>query len=190
MERIYGERVYLRPISSEDTELILKWRNSDAVRPYFIYQKPFTREGHLRWLKTMIETGNGYQFIVCTVDYDQPIGCTYLRDYDRENQKIEYGVFLGSDEVKGKGIGTEILGLTLRFAFEELHVHKVFARVFSDNNASIKSFLKCGFEKEAYLRDEVYVNGQYRDIVLLGIINPKETLDGAVINKAAECEEV
>ena len=52
MDRIYGERVYIRPITEEDTDLIIKWRNSDAVRPYFIYQKPFTREGHLNWLKT------------------------------------------------------------------------------------------------------------------------------------------
>ena len=174
MDKIYGERVYIRPITEEDTDLIIAWRNSDAVRPYFIYQKPFTREGHREWLETMIGTGRAYQFIVCTIEEDKPIGCTYLRDYDRENKKIEYGVFLGSDDVKGKGIGTEILRLTLRFAFDKLHVHKVFARAFADNRASIGSFLKGGFAKEAYLKDEVYVNGQYRDIVLLGIINPNE----------------
>ena len=93
MERIYGERVYLRPITLDDTDLIIEWRNSEAVRPYFIYQKPFTREGHLNWLRTMIDTGCGYQFIVCTIEGDKPIGCTYLRDYDREHNKIEYGVF-------------------------------------------------------------------------------------------------
>lgn len=174
MDKIYGDRVYIRPITEEDTDLIIAWRNSDAVRPYFIYQKPFTREGHLKWLKTMIETGCGYQFIVCNKEDDIPIGCTYLRDYDREHNKIEYGVFLGSNEVKGKGIGTEILGLTLQFAFQTLKVHKVFARAFADNQASIGSFLKGGFTKEAHLRDEVRVNGEYRDIVLLGIINPEE----------------
>lgn len=175
MERIYGETVYLRPITVKDTDRIITWRNSEAVRPYFIYQKPFTREGHENWLKTMIDSGKGFQFIVCMQDGDKPIGCTYLRDYDKENNKIEYGVFLGSEEVKGKGIGTEILKLTLQFAFGQLKVHKVFARVFSDNQASLKSFIKGGFVKEAYLKDEVYINGQYRDIVLLGMINPEES---------------
>lgn len=174
MEKIIGKRVYIRPITEEDTDLIIEWRNSEAVRPYFIYQKPFTREGHLNWLKTMIETGCGYQFIVCRIEDDEPVGCTYLRDYDREHNKIEYGVFLGLESVKGQGIGTEILGLTLQFAFEVLKVHKVFARAFSDNQASIGSFLKGGFTKEAYLKDEVRVNGEYRDIVLLGIINPAD----------------
>ena len=173
MKKIVGKNVYLRPITDDDTDLIIDWRNSDAVRPYFIYQKPFTREGHERWMETMIRSGLGYQFIVCRIEDDTPVGCTYLRDYDRENSKIEYGVFLGSEDVKGKGIGTEILGLTLGFAFGELDVHKVFARAFADNAASVGSFLKGGFLKEAYLKDEVYVNGEYRDIILLAKINPK-----------------
>lgn len=172
--RIVGERVYLRFITAEDTEDIIRWRNSDAVRPYFIYQKPFTREGHMQWLKSMIKSGKGYQFIVCRKKDDKAIGSTYLRDYDPECRKAEYGVFLGEENEKGKGIGTEILELTLQFAFEELKLHKVFARAFSDNMPSIKSFLKCGFEKEAYLKDEEYVNGEYRDIVFLAKINPKE----------------
>ena len=172
MEKIIGNTVYLRAITDEDTDLIINWRNSDAVRPYFIYQKPFTKEGHERWLETMIRSGLGYQFIVCRIEDNTPVGCTYLRDYDRENNKIEYGVFLGSEDVKGKGIGTEILELTLRFAFETLGVHKVFARAFADNAASVNSFLKGGFEKEAYLKDEVFVNGEYRDIVFLAKINP------------------
>ena len=167
-----GEKIRLRLMNGQDTDLIVNWRNNPRVRKNFIYQKPFTREGHERWMETMIKSGNGYQFIVCRIEDDTPVGCTYLRDYDRENNKIEYGVFLGSEDMKGKGIGTEILGLTLQFAFETLNVHKVFARAFADNVASVNSFLKGGFEKEAYLKDEVFVNGEYRDIVFLAKINP------------------
>lgn len=169
-DRITGKNVYIRPITEEDTDLIINWRNSDAVRPYFIYQKPFTKEGHLQWLHEMIDSGRGFQFIVCKNDTDEPVGCTYLRDYDRKNRKIEYGVFLGSEDIKGKGIGTEILKLTLQFAFQNLEINKVFARAFADNQASIHCFLKGGFQKEAYLREEVYVNGEYRDIVFLSIL--------------------
>ena len=52
-KRIVGKQVYLRPItdSEEDTNNIIRWRNSDTVRPYFIYQKPFTVEGHKQWLE-------------------------------------------------------------------------------------------------------------------------------------------
>ena len=74
--------------------------------------------------------------------------------------------------VKSKGIGTEIVALTLKFAFETLNVHKVLCRIFADNPASIKSCIKGGFEEEALLKDDVYVNGEYRDMVILRAINP------------------
>ena len=93
-DKIIGQTVYLRTITDEDTELIVQWRNSDAVRPYFIYQEPFTKEGHEKWLQNMIYSGKGYQFIVCKNDTDEPIGCTYLRDYDRVNNKIDGCVFI------------------------------------------------------------------------------------------------
>ena len=172
--RITGNQIYIRPITEQDTDNIIRWRNSDSVRPYFIYQKPFTKEGHLKWLKDMIYSGNGFQFIVCRTEDDKPIGSTYLRDYDKECRKAEYGVFIGEAEEKGKGIGTEMLKLTMQFAFQEVKLHKVFARAFSDNLPSVKSFLHEGFQQEAYLKDEVYINGEYRDIVFLAKINPDE----------------
>lgn len=183
-KRIVGKQVYIRPItdSKEDTKNIIRWRNSEAVRPYFIYQKPFTEEGHKRWLETEIFAGKGFQFIVHRLEDDMPIGCTYLRDYNKECRKAEYGVFIGEVQERGKGIGKEILDLTVGFAFEELGLHKVYARAFADNMPSVQSFLSCGFEKEAYLKDEEFVNGEYRDIVFLAKINPDE-----VISKQTEC---
>lgn len=175
-KKIIGNQIYLRPItdSEEDTNHIIRWRNSDGVRPYFIYQKPFTIEGHKQWLEKEIFSGKGFQFIVCKIEDDTPIGCTYLRDYDKESRKAEYGFFIGVEEEKGKGIGKDMLTTTMQFAFEELGLHKLYARAFANNMPSVKSFLSCGFEQEAYLRDEEYINGEYRDIVFLAKINPVE----------------
>ena len=175
-KKIIGNQIYLRPItdSEEDTANIICWRNSEAVRPYFIYQNPFTVEGHKQWLEKEIFSGKGFQFIVCKIEDDTPIGCTYLRDYDKESRKAEYGFFIGVEEEKGKGIGKDMLTTTMKFAFEELGLHKLYARAFVNNMPSVKSFLSCGFEQEAYLRDEEYINGEYRDIVFLAKINPRE----------------
>lgn len=170
--RIQGEAIYLRPLTLEDTDLIINWRNSDTVRPYFIYQKPFTREGHLEWVRTMLDTKKGFQFIICEKETGRPIGCAYLRDFEREHKKIEYGMFIGEKTQAGKGIGAESVRLTARFAFEELDAHKMFCRIFADNLPSIKSCEKGGFVQEAYLKDDVIVNGEYRDMVLLAMLNP------------------
>ena len=61
--------IYLRPMTWEDTDNIVAWRNSDAVRKNFIYQELFTRESHENWIRTMVETGKVVQTIICDLPW-------------------------------------------------------------------------------------------------------------------------
>ena len=169
--RLEGERVYLRSITYDDTDLIVKWRNQDNVKRYFFYRGEFTNESHENWMKNKVETGEVAQFIVCMKDSDRTVGCTYLRDIDTENSKAEYGVFLGEEDIRGMGIGKEVLKLTVKYAFDNLKLHRVYARAKEDNKPSVNCFLSCGFTKEAVLRDSMFSDGEYVNVVILGILN-------------------
>ena len=173
MDREAG--IYLRPMTYDDTDLIVKWRNSDPVRRRFIYQELFTREGHESWIKNMVETGRVVQMIICCLGTDKPLGSVYIRDIDRQHNKAEYGIFIGEDEARGKGIGTATARLMLRYCFEEERLHRVYLRVFADNMRAVRSYEKAGFVREACLRDDVCIDGEYRDIVLMAVINPQRT---------------
>ena len=167
-------RIYLRLMTRDDTENIIKWRNNDAVRSQFIYQKLFTKESHEKWIETMIDTGKVVQMVIMLVEGDRPIGSVYVRDIDMEHKKGEYGVFIGEEDCLGKGYGTEAAELMTEYAFEYIGLHKLMLRVYADNERAIRSYEKAGFKKEAYLKDDVYVQGQYRDIVLMARINNED----------------
>lgn len=167
-----NERVRIRPITLADTDLIIKWRNSDAVRQNFIYQKLFTKESHETWMKTMVEPGHVAQFIIEDIRTGTPVGSVYLRDIDTANEKAEFGIFLG--DFRGKGYGTEATKLILQYAFETLNLHRVFLRVFADNTGAIRSYEKAGFVFEGRFRDDVKISGLFRDVVFMSIINKKE----------------
>lgn len=169
-----GERVYLRSITYDDTDMIVRWRNQENVIKYFFYRGEFTKESHENWLKTRVETGEVDQFVVVLKDGDRPIGCTYLRDIDYENSKAEYGVFIGEEAERGNGIGKEILELTVRYAFDELKLHRVYARVLESNKPSLYCFLHCGFTQEALLRDTRRIEGKFVNTVILGRLNDNE----------------
>ena len=62
-EKIDLGPVYLRPITMDDTERIVGWRNSDRVRKNFIFQKPFTVQGHIEWMETKVASGEVVQFL-------------------------------------------------------------------------------------------------------------------------------
>lgn len=163
--------IYLRKMTLEDTDNIVAWRNSDGVRKHFIYQGLFTRESHENWIHTMVETGRVVQLIICERAGDRPIGSVYIRDIDEQHHKGEYGIFIGEETARGRGLGTAAARLMIRYAFEELKLHRLFLRVYAENARAIGSYEKAGFVREAYLHDDVYVDGSYRDIVLMAVIN-------------------
>ena len=178
-ETIIENDILLREMESVDTPDIVRWRNSDAVRKNFIDQNLFTEESHERWLNNVVKTGRAKQFVICIRKDENassgeeyiPVGSVYFRDIDHVHNKAEYGIFIGEDFARGKHVGSRVAGMMIKYAFEKMNLHRVFLRVYADNFAAIKSYENAGFKKEALLHDDVFVNGKYRDIVLMAAIN-------------------
>ena len=174
--------ILLREIEYSDTEQIVRWRNQDAVRLRFIDQRLFTSASHEAWLKNYVETGRVKQFIICVLkdgmpdreENYEPVGSVYFRDIDETHRKAEYGIFIGEESARGKGVGSRTARLMLRYGFETLHFHRIFLRVYADNLPAIRSYEHAGFEREALLKDDVFTGGKFHDIILMAAINPKE----------------
>jgi UDP-4-amino-4,6-dideoxy-N-acetyl-beta-L-altrosamine N-acetyltransferase len=174
VERMEGGKIYLRFMTDQDTDDIVRWRNNPRVRQNFIYQKLFTPQGHRKWIETSIMTGDAIQFIICEKETDRAVGSVYFRDISQEHHKAEYGIFIGEDDAAGRGIGTEACALACSYGFEIMKLHRIFLRAFASNQQAIRSYEKAGFTKEALLRDDVCIQGEFHDIVLMGFINPAE----------------
>lgn len=161
--------IYIRPISYEDTDLIVKWRNQDNVRQYFFFREEFTRQMHENWMKNKVETGEVVQFVVCLKENDTPVGSTYLRDIDREKGTAEYGVFLGPEEIRGMGVGKRALDLTLEYAWNELKLNKVISRAISSNKPSVYSFVNSGFTIDGETEDVPCSDGEKVPMTMMSI---------------------
>jgi RimJ/RimL family protein N-acetyltransferase len=171
---IKGESVYLRPITIEDTDLVVGWRNSKRVMQNFIYRTPLTREDHLNWMKEKVAKGHVIQFIICNNSDDKPLGSVYLQNIEMAHRKAEWGLFLGEDEAFGRGVGTQTGKLFLDYIFNTYHLHKIVSRVLARNKGCIHMCEKLGCTQEAYLKEELILDGKYEDLVWFGIINPNE----------------
>lgn len=174
MRKLDGQKLYLREITEDDTDLILRWRNSDFVRANFIHQPLITREEHLLWFREKVQKGLVIQYLMVEKATGKKIGSVYLRDVDYQTGKAEYGIFLGEESVCGKGYGTEAAELMLSFSRNDLGLHKVSLRVLENNVRAIKSYEKAGFHMEGKMVDEVLSNGQYQNLIFMAVIFREE----------------
>jgi len=112
---------------------------------------------------------DGYYF---TILVDGKIaGDIGLDSPSRCRSTYEVGFGLGR-EFWGQGICTEALKQVVRFAFDELKIHKIFGDNDSDNPASGRVFEKAGFKQEGIFREHVFKEGRYIDTIHWGLINP------------------
>jgi ribosomal-protein-alanine N-acetyltransferase len=70
-----------------------------------------------------------------------------------------------------RGYATEILQAIVRYAFGTLGLHRIETSYQPDNRASGRVLHKNGFIVEGYARDYLFLNGAWRDGVLVSLTN-------------------
>lgn len=167
LPRITGERVTLRPITEADTDWIVRWRNTPSVVRNFIFREPFTPEMHRNWLATKVATGRVVQYMIEVKATGRPVGSVYFRDIDPVNHSAEYGIFIGEEDARGQGFGSETARLFTEFGFARLGLHRISLRLLEENLPARCSYEKAGFVQEGIFHDMVMLDGQYRDVVFM-----------------------
>ena len=161
---INGNRIILRPITAEDTEMVLKWRNSDRTVRNFYYRKPVTAQDHERWLSEKVDKGEVWQYVVILKETDAPIGCVYLQHIDPATMTGETGVFFSEDAPAGRGLATEAVKLLGDEAgFNKLGLLHLTAKVMSSNTASMKLHLNAGYRISKEVKGEACTDGETVD---------------------------
>ena len=110
-----------------------------------------------------------YQWGIALKDTGRIIGTCTLAGLDRQNRRAEIGFALAFD-CWGSGYMTESLGALLRFAFEDLHLHRIEADVDPRNETTLRLLERLGFRREGYLRERWIVGAEINDTVFLGLL--------------------
>jgi len=159
--------IALREAKVKDMENYVKWRNSPGVRNFHVYKELYTLSGQKRWFRENVMKKKAAVYLI--YDRQQPdsdgLGFVNIHEIDRQNKKAEFGLFLSPDVKRGSGIGSKASRLALDIAFNELNLHKLYLNAFSDNAIAIKCYENAGFKREGYFEDEVWIDGQFRDMV-------------------------
>lgn len=100
----------------------------------------------------------------------QCIGQCALFSFDQVGRTAELGITIGDKNYWGKGYGREAIKLLLAYGFRHHNLHKVHLRVHARNERGIRAYRACGFVEEGRLRAQVWSDGAYDDLVLMGVL--------------------
>ena len=110
-----------------------------------------------------------YSFSVRTLADDKLIGFFGLW-VDLIHSVAWVGIGIGERDFWGKGYGTEMMKLCLRYAFTELCVHRVSLGLHEYNPRALRSYEKAGFRLEGRTRKDMMREGKRSDTLWMGIL--------------------
>ena len=107
---------------------------------------------------------------------DKLIGQCALFSFNHVAHSAELGITIGDKEYWGRGYGTEAIGLLIDYGFRHHNLNRIFLNVNGDNDRAIGAYKRCGFIEEGRLRSHAWSNGQYIDLIYMGLFQSEWAL--------------
>ncbi|HHL43797.1 MAG TPA: N-acetyltransferase [Hellea balneolensis] len=165
-----GGSVYLRAPKWADFEawVNLRRENRAHLTPWepSWNEKSFTRYAYrskLAKFKSLISQDRVYPYYVFRREDHQLLGACNLTGVKRGSmQSAEIGYWIG-EAYSRQGFARAAVGAVLRFAFEDIGLHRIVAAVREDNVASINLLQQMGFVSEGVARGYLKIDGKWQD---------------------------
>lgn len=172
-----GKLVRLRAFDSSDLMYCLSYSNDYEVMRgasgAILYPSTVDDASRAMGNNTSYSSGE-YQFALETKEDRKLIGqCGFVK-INWKNRTGELAILIGEKAYRGKGYGADAIQVLCKFGFEELNLHKIKAAVFDFNTAAQRCYEKCGFRREGVLKEEIFREGAYHDVVQMCLFRHTE----------------
>lgn len=168
-----GETLIIREAMKEDAAAVIEYLND------VVCETDFLTMGKGEFNKTVAEEEEIFeahrqsqnQIIIIAELNGEIAGLANISANNKPRQKHigELGITVQKDHW-GKGIGTKMMQAMIEWAKASGVIRKINLSVQANNEAAIKLYEKCGFEKEGTLKRDLYLNGQFYDALAMGLL--------------------
>lgn len=168
-----GEKVLLRSVEPEDTDLIFEWENNRDIWHVSNTVKPFSRA----MIKAYAESDQDVyaqkqlRLIIEHKETNKEMGCVDLYDFDPTHDRAGVGILIADKKYRNKGFASEAVGLIIDYAFFTLNLHQLHCAILTDNTDSLKLFQKHGFQIIGEKEDWIKEGTQFKNEFTLQLIN-------------------
>jgi diamine N-acetyltransferase len=160
------ESIKLRPLEREDLRFVHHLNNNANVMRYW-FEEPYETFAELSALyEEHIHDQIERRFIVD--EHAQNVGLVELMEINYVHRSAEFQIII-APEHQAKGLAVRATRLALDYGFSVLNLHKIYLIVDKDNRKAVHIYTKLGFKVEGVLKEEFFMNGEYRDVTRMCI---------------------
>lgn len=150
MQKLNNQSITLTTLCEADLELLRSWRNTTQISDNMEFRGYISSEEQIKWFNSICNSTN-YYFII---NYQGcKIGLIHLNKFDDSEKSAHSGLFIAEKAFTGTGISLGASLLILSYAFEELNLQIIYAKIKRDNLSALQYNKGLGFVLEAHLND-------------------------------------
>ncbi|WP_148630478.1 GNAT family N-acetyltransferase [Bacillus sp. E214] len=171
MNIINKEGIILRAIEQEDMQLMKDLINDPEIEKMVVgWSFPVSSYKQINWINNLSNDTSSVRFII-DIKNVGAIGLASLSSIDFKNGTATVNIKLKKEEkIRNKGIGYKVITMLIDYAFRQLNLNCLVANILYYNSASQRLFEKCGFVCEGTLRNRVYKEGAYQDLLSYSLL--------------------
>lgn len=166
-----GQKIYLRALDEGDIEHCLRWFNDPLITKHLESGRvPLDRKSQIEHMEDSRKNPSEIVMAICKDDNDLHIGNVGFHNISVIDRTAEIGVVIGERTLHHKGFGSEAIRAMCEYGFTTLNLNRVYLKVKRSNDNAIECYKKCGFVEEGVQRQHSFENGEYVDLVFMGLL--------------------
>ncbi len=167
------ERLLLREFVPDDWRAVYAYQNDPRYLEFYEWEHR-SEQDVKSFVQRFIDQQHDsprvkFQLAIVLQTNNKLIGNVGIRKREVKAYNAELGYELDPREWNN-GYATEAVTAMLKFAFEQLRLHRVMARAIANNSNSVRLLEKLGMRQEGRMREEEFFKGRYWDTFVYGML--------------------
>lgn len=153
--------------TAEEREMILTWRCHKNVRRWMYSDHIISPGEHSKFMDGLKEDKKNLYWLV---EHKKKgcLGVVSLNRVDFNNKNAYLGIY---NNPELSGVGSLIMKYLQKLTFDIARLHTLKAEVIETNERAIDFYKKSGFSEEGRLKELVFKDGRWQDVIIMGIVN-------------------
>jgi len=168
-----GALVGLRAVESTDLPKLLAWRNRPEFRRFFRENRELSTTQQESWFNTVVMHDSSVRmFSIVELTTGRLLGACGLCSINWTDRNADLSIYIGADDLYiDNTFAPDAARTLIKYGFEELGLHRIWAEIYSIDEPKQKLFATLGLALDGRHRETHWAEGRWVDSLFYGILN-------------------